>query len=221
MITDYKIILASKSPRRRELLGGLDLPFEVVIHEVDEIFPDDLPMEQIPIYLAILKAEPFYNELKSDTLVITADTIVAFGNEVLGKPKNKEEGKAMLQKLSGKTHQVYTGITLRNSEKMISKTDVSSVEIDHLTEEEINFYLENYRPFDKAGSYGIQEWFGMAKVKNISGSFIVFPKIIRLPNKRAISKNTSEVLIKYLVIVGIKQSLSFLIMFFFSNQLSR
>lgn len=165
-----KILLASNSPRRKELLSSLGYEFDVVKIDCDEVYPQNLKVEEIAAYLSELKSRAFEN-LAKDEVLITADTIVAFGNEVLGKPKNKEEGKAMLQNLSGKTHQVYTGITLRNSEKMISKTDVSSVEIDHLTEEEINFYLENYRPFDKAGSYGIQEWFGMAKVKNISGSF--------------------------------------------------
>ena len=165
-----KILLASNSPRRKELLSSLGYEFDVVKIDCDEVYPQNLKVEEIAAYLSELKSGAFEN-LAKDEVLITADTIVAFGNEVLGKPKNKEEGKAMLQKLSGKTHQVYTGITLRNSEKMISKTDVSSVEIDHLTEEEINFYLENYRPFDKAGSSGIQEWFGMAKVKNISGSF--------------------------------------------------
>ena len=165
-----KILLASNSPRRKELLQSLGYEFEVVKVDCDEIYPENLNVEKIAEYLSELKSNTF-RELEKDEVLITADTIVALENEVLGKPKNTEEGKEMLQKLSGKTHQVYTGITLRNSEKIISATDVSSVEIDHLSEDEINFYLENFKPFDKAGSYGIQEWFGMAKVKNISGSF--------------------------------------------------
>lgn len=165
-----KILLASNSPRRKELLQSLGYEFEVVKVDCDEIYPEDLSVEKIAAYLSELKSDAF-RKLEKEEVLITSDTIVALENEVLGKPKNALEGKEMLQKLSGKTHQVYTGITLRNSEKVISATDVSSVEIDHLTEEEINFYLENFKPFDKAGSYGIQEWFGMAKVKNISGSF--------------------------------------------------
>ena len=104
-------------------------------------------------------------------ILITADTIVAVGAEVLGKPEDALHAKEMLRKLSGKTHQVYTGITIRNSENTISKTDVAHVEIDELTDEEIDFYIENYQPFDKAGAYGVQEWFGMAKIKRITGSY--------------------------------------------------
>lgn len=165
-----KILLASNSPRRKELLQSLGYEFDVVKVDCEEIYPKNLSVEKIAEYLSELKSNAF-RKLNKDEVLITADTIVALENEVLGKPKNIEEGKEMLRKLSGKTHQVYTGITLRNSEKMISATDVSSVETDHLTEAEIDYYLENFKPFDKAGSYGIQEWFGMAKVKNISGSF--------------------------------------------------
>lgn len=165
-----KILLASNSPRRKELLQSLGYEFDVVKVDCEEIYPKNLSVEKIAEYLSELKSNAF-RKLDIDEVLITADTIVALENEVLGKPKNTEEGKEMLRKLSEKTHQVYTGITLRNSEKMISATDVSSVETDHLTEAEIDYYLENFKPFDKAGSYGIQEWFGMAKVKNISGSF--------------------------------------------------
>ncbi len=165
-----KILLASNSPRRKELLQNLGYEFGVVKVDCEEIYPKNLETEKIAAYLSELKSNAF-RFLEKEEVLITADTIVALENEVLGKPKNTEEGKEMLRKLSGKTHQVYTGITLRNSEKFISATDVSSVEIDHLSDDEINFYLENFKPFDKAGSYGIQEWFGMAKVKNISGSF--------------------------------------------------
>ena len=165
-----KILLASNSPRRKELLQSLGYEFDVVKIDCEEIYPQNLEVEKIAAYLSELKSKAF-RDLEKDEVLVTADTIVALENEVLGKPKNSEEGKEMLQKLSGKTHQVYTGITLRNSEKTISATDVSSVEIDHLTEEEINYYLENFKPFDKAGSYGIQEWFGMAKISSITGSY--------------------------------------------------
>ena len=165
-----KILLASNSPRRTELMTSLGYDFEVVKVECEEIYPENLEVEKIAEYLSELKSNAFRN-LEKDEVLITADTIVALENSVLGKPQNLEEGLEMLQKLSGKTHQVFTGITLRSCEKIISKTDVSSVEIDYLSLKEINYYLENFKPFDKAGSYGIQEWFGMAKVKNISGSF--------------------------------------------------
>lgn len=165
-----KIVLASNSPRRKELLQSLGYEFEVVSIDCDEIYPKNIAVENIAGFLSELKSNA-YQSLKKGEVLITADTIVALNDKVLGKPKNAGEAKEMLQKLSGKTHQVYTGITIRNIEKSISKTDVASVEIADLSESEIDYYLKNYKPFDKAGSYGIQEWFGMAKVTHISGSF--------------------------------------------------
>ena len=165
-----KLLLASNSPRRKELLSSLGFDFEVVSVDCDEIYPQDLEVEKIAEYLSDLKSNAF-RSLKEDEVLITADTIVAIDNEVLGKPKDEEHAKIMLQKLSGKTHQVYTGITIRTPEKSISKTDVALVEIDKLSENEIDFYLKNYKPFDKAGSYGVQEWFGMAKIRKMEGSY--------------------------------------------------
>lgn len=165
-----KILLASNSPRRKELLKALGFDFEVVSVDCDEVYPENLPVEKIAEYLSDLKADAYKN-LQSGEVLITADTIVALENEVLGKPENAAEAKEMLRKLSGKTHEVYTGITIRNSEKSISKTDVTHVETGELTDEEIDFYIENYKPFDKAGAYGVQEWFGMAKIKRITGSY--------------------------------------------------
>lgn len=165
-----KILLASNSPRRKELLTSLGYDFEVVSINCDEVYPENLAVENIAAYLSELKSNSFRN-LENDEVLITADTIVAIDNEVLGKPTDKLQAQEMLRKLSGKTHEVYTGITVRNSEKSISKTDVASVEIGELSEDEINFYLTKYKPFDKAGSYGVQEWFGMAKIKKITGSY--------------------------------------------------
>lgn len=165
-----KILLASNSPRRKELLTSLGYDFEVVSIDCDEVYPENLNVENIAAYLSELKANSF-RTLENDEVLITADTIVAINNEVLGKPKDEENAKTMLLKLSGKTHQVYTGITIRTAEKSISKTDVALVEIDELSENEIDFYIKNYKPFDKAGSYGVQEWFGMAKIKKITGSY--------------------------------------------------
>ena len=165
-----KILLASNSPRRKELLKSLGFDFEVVSVDCDEVYPDNLPVEKIAEYLSDLKADAYKN-LQSGEVLITADTIVALENVVLGKPKNVTEAKEMLRRLSGKTHEVYTGITIRNSEKSISKTDVTHVETGELTDEEIDYYVENYKPFDKAGAYGVQEWFGMAKIKRITGSY--------------------------------------------------
>ena len=165
-----KILLASNSPRRKELLTALGFGFEVVSVDCDEVYPDNLPVGKIAEYLSDLKADAYKN-LQSGEVLITADTIVALESEVLGKPKYVTEAKEMLRRLSGKTHEVYTGLTIRNSEKSISKTDLTHVEMGELTDEEIDYYVDNYQPFDKAGAYGVQEWFGMAKIKRITGSY--------------------------------------------------
>ncbi|MBW8362544.1 MAG: Maf family nucleotide pyrophosphatase [Kaistella sp.] len=165
-----KILLASQSPRRKELLRGLGYDFETVPLDCDEIYPETLDVKEIAQYLSELKANAF-RKLEKDEILITADTIVAVGNEVLGKPQDAEHAKEMIRKLSGQTHEVYTGITLRTSEKTVSQTDVAFVEIEEVGDEEIDFYIERCKPFDKAGSYGVQEWFGMAKIKKIEGSF--------------------------------------------------
>jgi len=181
MITDYKIILASKSPRRHELMAGLDLPFEVIIHEVDEVFPEGLPMEEIPVYLAKLKAEPFYNELRSDTLVITADTIVWIDGVVLGKPNDYEHAATMLRQLSGKKHVVITGVCLTTKEKQVAFSSTTDVYFKDLTDGEIDYYLKNYHPYDKAGSYGVQEWIGYIAIERIEGSYF---NVMGLPVQR-------------------------------------
>lgn len=181
MITDYKIILASKSPRRLELLEGLDLPFEVIIHEVDEVFPDGLPMEEIPVYLAKLKAEPFYNELSNDALVITADTIVWIDGVVLGKPNDYEHAAAMLRQLSGKKHVVVTGVCLTTKDKQSTFSASTDVYFKNLTDDEIDYYLKNYHPYDKAGSYGVQEWIGYIAIERIEGSYF---NVMGLPVQR-------------------------------------
>ena len=165
-----KILLASNSPRRKELLQNLEFNFEVVSIDCEELYPENLAVKDIAGYLSNLKADS-YGMLGKDEILITADTIVALENEILGKPKNAEEAKEMLRKLSGKKHEVYTAFTIKNSEKSISKTDVSAVNFGEITEEEIDFYIKNYKPFDKAGSYGVQEWLGMAKIEKIEGSY--------------------------------------------------
>ncbi len=177
----YKIILASKSPRRKQLLEGLNLPFEVIVHEVDEVFPEEMNVENIPVYLAKLKAEPFlYSRydasnisvsVVSDFLVITADTIVWIDGEVLGKPLDHDHALEMLRKLSGKKHLVVTGVCLTSKEKQVTFSSVTEVHFKKLSEEEIDYYLDNYRPYDKAGSYGVQEWIGYIAIDRIKGSY--------------------------------------------------
>ncbi|MFY1048128.1 Maf family protein [Chryseobacterium sp. GP-SGM7] len=165
-----KILLASQSPRRKELLSSLGFDFDMVKIECEEILPANIKIENAAAYLSELKANAFQN-LQEDEVLLTADTVVASENQFLGKPKDENEAKEMLQALSGKTHQVYTAITLKTLDKTITETDVADVEFDEISEEEIDFYIKNYKPFDKAGSYGIQEWLGMTKIKKINGSF--------------------------------------------------
>ncbi len=165
-----KILLASQSPRRKELLSNLGFDFEVVKIDCEEILPENIKIEDAAAYLSELKANAFGN-LQNDEILLTADTVVANENQFLGKPKNEIEAKEMLKSLSGKIHQVYTGITIKTLDKIITETDVADVEFDEISDEEIDFYIKNYQPFDKAGGYGIQEWLGMSKIKKINGSF--------------------------------------------------
>ncbi|WP_312389660.1 Maf family nucleotide pyrophosphatase [Chryseobacterium sp.] len=165
-----KLLLASQSPRRKELLASLGFEFEVVKIDCEEIVPEHIKVGESAAYLSELKADAFRN-LEEGEILLTADTVVAIDNQFLGKPKDKEDARNMLRLLSGKTHQVYTGITIKTLDKTITETDVADVEFDIISDEEINFYIQNYKPFDKAGSYGIQEWLGMAKIKKMNGSF--------------------------------------------------
>ncbi|WEK68820.1 MAG: Maf family nucleotide pyrophosphatase [Candidatus Chryseobacterium colombiense] len=165
-----KILLASQSPRRKELLSNLGFDFEVVKIDCEEIVPEHIKVGEAAAYLSELKSNAF-QKLEENEILLTADTVVAIDNQFLGKPQNEEEARKMLELLSGKTHQVYTGITIKTLNNTITETDVADVEIDELTTDEIEYYIQNYRPFDKAGSYGIQEWLGMAKIKKIHGSF--------------------------------------------------
>lgn len=165
-----KLLLASQSPRRKELLSSLGFAFEVVKIDCEEIVPEHIKVGESAAYLSELKADAF-RQLEEDEVLLTADTVVAIDNQFLGKPQNEDDAKNMLKLLSGKTHQVYTGITIKTLEKTITETDVADVEFDEITDDEIEFYIKNYKPFDKAGSYGIQEWLGMAKIKKMNGSF--------------------------------------------------
>lgn len=168
---DYNYILASKSPRRQELLTSLGIQFTVKTKEVEELYPGDLSKEQIPVYLAELKAKAFQNQLSSNDLLITADTIVCLENEVLGKPADYNEAFEMLSRLSGHEHQVITGVCLSSVQKNESFYAVTDVQFKSLSEEEIDYYIREYKPFDKAGSYGIQEWIGCIGIRGIRGSF--------------------------------------------------
>ncbi|MDQ0066831.1 Maf family protein [Chryseobacterium lathyri] len=165
-----KLLLASQSPRRKELLSSLGFDFEVVKIDCEEILPGNIKIGEAAAYLSELKAEAF-RELADDEVLLTADTVVAIDSKILGKPKDMNEAKHMLRSLSGKIHQVYTGITIKSVSKIWTETDVADVEFDEITDDEIEYYVQNYKPFDKAGSYGIQEWLGMAKISKLNGSF--------------------------------------------------
>jgi septum formation protein len=170
-LEQYEIILASKSPRRQQLLSDLGLKFTVQSMDVKEEFPAGLGMTEIPVFLAELKADAFRAQMKNNQLVITADTIVWLDGKVMGKPKDYSDGFKMLSDLSGKKHEVVTGVCLLSKTKKIAFNTVSDVWFKNLAEDEIHYYLENYKPYDKAGAYGIQEWIGYVGVNRIEGSF--------------------------------------------------
>ena len=178
----YRIILGSNSPRRRELLAGLDLSFDVhVIPGLEENYPDSLQPQEIPVFLSKQKAEAYLFTLEDQVLLITADTIVWNETEVIGKPKDREDAIRMLRSLSGHEHQVVTGVCLTTTKKQETFSVVSSVRFASLTDEEIIYYVDKYKPFDKAGAYGIQEWIGYVGVESISGSFY---NVMGLPVQR-------------------------------------
>lgn len=168
----YRLLLGSQSPRRQELLRGLDLPFELVrLLDVDESYPSGLSPEEIPAFLSRKKAEAYRSQLGAKDLLITADTLVFLGEEVLGKPADEAEAEAMLARLSGQTHHVTTGVTLSTLEHMETFSDTASVTFLPLSPEEIHYYVSHYKPLDKAGAYGIQEWIGYRAISELRGSF--------------------------------------------------
>ncbi len=164
------LILASKSPRRKQLLEAAGFTFTVKEKEIEEIYPSDLELKQIPDYLSKLKASAFQHELKNE-IVITADTIVIIGNQSLGKPKNKAEAIEMLHSLSGKKHQVITGVTLLTRQSSHTFSETTDVYFKKLSTDEIIYYVETYKPLDKAGAYGIQEWIGYVGIEKIVGCY--------------------------------------------------
>lgn len=169
---NYNIILASNSPRRRELLSGLDVDYEVrILDNIDESYPNDIPLEDVAEYLAIKKANSYTNGLFDNEILITADTIVLIDNEIYGKPKDKADALRMLNGMSNKTHRVITGVCLVSTQKSVSFSSTTSVTFGSLDEGEINYYIDKYKPYDKAGSYGVQEWIGYVGVKHIEGSY--------------------------------------------------
>ena len=171
------IILASQSPRRKELLALLDLNFTVEVREVNEVFPKSLEVDKVAEYLANLKAAAF-TDIRTDQIVITADTVVILDEQILGKPKDKTEAVKMLESLSNRSHKVMTGVCIKSKDKTVSFSNTTKVFFKELASSEINYYIENYKPFDKAGSYGIQEWIGAIGITKIEGSYF---NVVGLP----------------------------------------
>ncbi|RTY75237.1 Maf-like protein [Flavobacterium sp. LS1R10] len=167
----YTIILASGSPRRQQFFKDLDLDFEIRLKEIEEIYPPELKAYEITNYLAELKASAFDGELQSNEILITSDTIVWYNNKALGKPKDEQDAFEILKSLSNATHQVITSVCFKTNEKVVLLHEITKVTFNTLSEESIRYYIENYKPYDKAGAYGIQEWIGFIGVSKIEGSY--------------------------------------------------
>jgi septum formation protein len=179
-LRQFQFILASKSPRRQYLLRELGLPFTIETKDVDESFPEHLVREEIPLYLCRKKADAFEGKLEDKTILITADTIVWINNHALNKPGDEEEARIMLRELSGNRHEVYTGVCLKSAKKEVAFSVKTDVYFKELTDGEINFYVSTFKPLDKAGAYGAQEWIGYVGVERIEGSYF---NVMGLPVK--------------------------------------
>lgn len=177
-LKQYQIILASGSPRRQQFFKDLDLDFEIRLKEIEEVFPPELQREAITNYLAELKAEAFEGELKENEILVTSDTLVWHNGKALGKPKDKQDAFEILKSLSNDTHEVITSVCFKTSTKTETIFEITQVTFNELSDEAIEYYIENYKPFDKAGAYGIQEWIGFIGVAKINGSYA---NVIGLP----------------------------------------
>jgi septum formation protein len=180
-LNDFKIILASRSPRRQQLLRELGLKFDVIIREYDEYYPEGIDGKEIAMYVAHEKAASFKAEISDNEIVIAADTIVWCNNQVLGKPLNHEDATRILKEISGNTHEVITGVSLLSKTKELTFSESTKVTFEELSDEEIHYYIDNYKPFDKAGAYGIQEWIGIIACSHIDGSYF---NVVGLPVQR-------------------------------------
>lgn len=179
-----KIILASQSPRRKQLLEWAEIDFEVVVSNTDESFPADMPVAEVPVHIARAKAEAVQQlTAGSNRIVIAADTVVVLGNTIIGKPVDRNDAIAILQSLSGKQHEVITGVVIRNAAKETAFADQTQVWFHELSEAEIHFYVDKYKPYDKAGAYAIQEWIGVIGIRGVQGDFY---NVMGLPVSRVV-----------------------------------
>ena len=186
----YKIILASGSPRRQQFLKDLDIDFEIRLKEIEEIYPESLKAEEITNYLAELKAKAFEGELQKNELLITSDTIVWMNNQAIGKPKDYEDAFTILKKLADATHEVITSVCFTTSNSTETIFDITKVTFSKLSYEAIHYYLENYKPFDKAGAYGIQDWIGLIGITKIEGSYT---NVVGLPTEKVYHYLTTKI----------------------------
>ncbi len=178
---NHRIILASGSPRRQQFLKELDVDFEIQLKDIEEIYPEHLQAEEITNFLAKLKASAFENDLQQNDILITSDTIVWLNKKALGKPKDYDDAFEMITEMSGKTHKVITSVCIKTTEKEVVFYDETLVTFANLSSDEIKYYLNNYKPYDKAGSYGIQEWIGLVAIEKIEGSYA---NVVGLPTHR-------------------------------------
>jgi septum formation protein len=178
-----RIILASKSPRRKQLLEWAEVPFDVIVKDTDEMYPASLSLDKVPVYIARNKALAVKDELSHDRLILAADTIVVLKDKVIGKPVNRVDAINILKELSGNTHVVITGVVLMKGGSEISFADITEVEFHSLTEEQVAYYVDHYQPYDKAGAYAIQEWIGVIGIKRVAGDFY---NVMGLPVSRVV-----------------------------------
>lgn len=185
----HRIILASQSPRRKQLLEWAEIPFEVMVQATEEIYPPGMPVSDVPVHIAREKAMAVKQKNESlhqsDNIIIAADTVVVLGNSIIGKPKDREDALDILARLSGHKHQVITGVVLLKGEKEIAFADTTDVWFHPLTSEQIAFYVDKYQPYDKAGAYAIQEWIGVVGIKSIQGDFY---NVMGLPVSRVVAE---------------------------------
>lgn len=178
------IILASKSPRRKQLLEWAEIPFQIITQDTDELFPATIPVDQVPEYIAEAKARAVQKILKDKSVILAADTVVVLNNEIIGKPTDRTDAISILKKLSGRIHRVITGVVILKGDEKISFADTSEVTFHTLTSEQIVFYVDKYQPYDKAGAYAIQEWIGVVGIKKVNGDFY---NVMGLPVSRVIN----------------------------------
>lgn len=178
-----RIILASRSPRRKQLLEWAEIPFDVMVKDTDEMYPASLPIEQVPVYIARNKALAVKEELSHDRLILAADTVVVLNGKVIGKPVNRENAIEILSDLSGQIHEVITGVVLLRDDAEMAFADITEVEFHKLSPQQIAFYVDKYKPYDKAGAYAIQEWIGVVGIKRVKGDFY---NVMGLPVSRVV-----------------------------------